>query len=162
MNGTTVTSYNVTTIRIDHSQSVSATAAHTTKTAGGNKQWIHAKTVTKTWPTAYAWMAPKTQHMIGSDSETMTTAEMTTDMSEEHKIGTVEWVKSLTDGELEKIRDVVRSLELDNGWYSDENFNLEATVTEYYELVNREKQYRVGVALGIDPAKVNKTVGYTD
>jgi len=81
---------------------------------------------------------------------------------EEPQIGSIEWVKSLTDGELEKIKDVIQSLEHDSGWNSDENFNLETTISEYHELVFREKLFRVGIALGIRPEKVNKTVGYTE
>lgn len=83
-------------------------------------------------------------------------------MKEENPtIGTVEWVKSLSDDALEAIKAVTADFEgLNHGMWSDEDFDLENRIEDLANTLQREKLYRVGIALGIRPEKVNKTVGY--
>lgn len=81
---------------------------------------------------------------------------------EENKptIGTVLWVKGLSDETLDALESLIDHLKEDDGWYDDEGFDLELRIGTIYKTVHREHLYRVGIALGIRPEKVNKTVGY--
>jgi len=81
-------------------------------------------------------------------------------MDEPPKIGTIEWVKSLSDDAIDTLKPLLEILKECDGWYSDECFDLEHTINSFEETVQREHMYRVGIALGISPEKVNKTVGY--
>ena len=85
---------------------------------------------------------------------------MTTKTFNEETIGSVPWVKSLSNDALEAVKAVIQDIKNSAGWFEDESFKLETDIEALDTTTHREKLYRVGIAIGIRPEKVNKTVGY--
>lgn len=83
-------------------------------------------------------------------------------MTEEPRIGTIEWAKSLSDDALEAVRDVMKALQENDGWYSDWDFDIEQGISQIYDILDKERLFRVGIALGIRPEKVRKTLHYDE